>query len=196
MTCASASFPQETWTYNLNNNTNKEKQRTTSESKVEYFSSWEFWCFDSLPLVDCSFSCLTLCSIWGDLYCGFWCIMDGGWLRAVPCGKMEESLGGRAAIADCFLSSPGTLGIAIMRRSAGRSTVLCHVSCYDLHVLHIVYQHLPCPQKSSFPWFTVQSTTINALSSTLCMSKWNSPSEMNQEIQKEIKKINWSKRKL
>lgn len=60
MTCASASIPQETWTCNSNNKTNKEKQRTTSESKAEYFSSWEFLCFDSLPLVDCSLSCLTL----------------------------------------------------------------------------------------------------------------------------------------
>lgn len=55
--------PMRDMNINLNNNTNKEKQRTTSESKVEYFSSWEFWCFDSLPLVDCSLSYLTLCSI-------------------------------------------------------------------------------------------------------------------------------------
>lgn len=71
-----------------------------------------------------------------------WCIIDGGWLRAVPCGKMEESWGGRVAVADCFLLSPGTLGIIVMKRSVCRGTVLCRVSCPDLHELHALYHHL------------------------------------------------------
>lgn len=131
MACSSASIPRGPGTYNTKNNMNKEKQRTSSQSKVEYFSSWEFCCFP-FPLVDCSWSYLTLV-LFED-------ICSVGWLWAVPCGKMEESWGGRAAVADRFLLSPGALGTVIMKCTVDRCTVML----YALTHMSYMYQHFQC----------------------------------------------------
>ena len=129
---------------------------------MEYFSSWEFRRFDSLPpgrlffITPDTLFYLRRFVAPGLMHNGW-----GGWLGAVPCGKMEESSGGRAAVADCFLLSPGALGIIFMKRSACRSTALCHASRYDLHELHAVYQHVLCPQNSSFPLIYYSGNALN-----------------------------------
>lgn len=103
----------------------------------------------------------------------FWCIMDGGWLGAVPCGKMEESWGGRAAVADCFLLSPGALGISVMKRTECRSTVLCHASCYDLHELHAVHLVVFTKELLSLSYNSVTRHYFS-FTFTSCLAHWRS----------------------
>lgn len=123
---------------------------------------------------------------------GFWCIMDGGRLGAVPCGKMEESWWGRAADADHFSLNPGALGISFMKRLACRSTVLCHASCYHLNELNAVYLHLLYVQRRA-PSSDLQFS--NALLMLLTSLSSRESESLLEEINQAVNNVKMSSRK-